>query len=51
MWVVCEVPTATMSETINCRVCEWSGEKADLRTPPTGEEVYYCPECATSIDP
>lgn len=39
-----------MSDTINCRVCDWSGEEEDLKQPPTGEEFYYCPNCATSID-
>jgi len=40
-----------MSDTIQCRVCGWSGEASELAQPPTGEEFYYCPECATSIEP
>lgn len=39
-----------MAETVDCHVCGWSGPVEELSQPPTGEEFYYCPECATSID-
>ena len=39
-----------MSDTVSCHVCGWDGDVEDLRQPPTGDELYYCPECATSID-
>lgn len=38
-----------MSE-YTCRVCGWSGEADELNRPPTGDDRYYCPECATSIE-
>lgn len=39
-----------MGTEIECRVCGWHGEQHELRTPPTGDDRYYCPECATAIE-
>lgn len=40
----------TMAAEISCHVCGWEGQRDELNQPPGGEELYYCPECATAID-
>lgn len=48
-WLVVE-PSIAMSDELSCHVCGWTGSEDELNRPPGGEEKYYCPECATTIE-
>jgi len=39
-----------MAAEVACRVCDWEGDRDELRRPPTGESLFYCPNCASVVE-